>query len=124
VRCVDGNTTEQPNDGGVQSLVTVGAGGGGGGWRRADLADPSVAVRTRVVAGRSQCTISRGSRADWRIGRDGGLLGIIPTSVWRCFVGTDVTTAPLLCATKSRMEKRKESSRLPTSYNTRLCFLA
>jgi hypothetical protein len=47
------------------------------GQRRADLADRSVAVRTRVVAGRSQCTTSRGSRADWRNGRDGGCLVLL-----------------------------------------------
>jgi hypothetical protein len=101
VRCVDGNTTGQPNDGGVQSLVTVGAGGSGGGWRRADLADPSVAVRTRVVAGRSQCTTSRGSRADWRIGRDGGCLVLLLPACGDVLL--ELTTAPLLCATKSRM---------------------
>jgi hypothetical protein len=53
------------------------------GQRRADLADRSVAVRTRVVAGRSQCTTSRGSRADWRTGRD-GMLGIITTMHTAC----------------------------------------
>lgn len=51
------------------SRVVVGNGGGAGGRSKtgSQAAGP-VAVRTRVVSGRSQCTTSRVRRADWRGG--------------------------------------------------------
>ena len=60
----------------------VGNGAAVVGARPADQAGP-VAVRTRVVPGRSQCTTSRLKRADWR----GGMgLCTAESGAWICWM--------------------------------------
>ena len=65
----------------------VGNGAAVVGARPADQAGP-VAVRTRVVPGRSQCTTSRLKRADWRGGM--GLCRLSPVPVCACRWGSRV----------------------------------